>query len=138
MQDAMKPKQFAFYNRRYLIDAVPSIATYRDLEIIDFRRSFRQVRRRPSPPRPIPEATITKGKGFGAPDGVAESFADLVDRAWERNQRYLASLQPGIRRFFARESGHYVQVQQPALVVKAIRRVLRKLGNPLGGGSGSS
>ncbi|MDP9189720.1 MAG: alpha/beta hydrolase [Actinomycetota bacterium] len=125
MQDAMKPKQFAFYNRAYLIAAPESIAAYPDLETVDFYRSFDQLRRKPAPPRPIPEVTITKGKGFGAPDGVAESFADFVDRKWERNQRYLASLQPQIRRFFARESGHYVQVQQPALVVKAIRRVIR-------------
>lgn len=125
MQDAMNKRQFAFYNRRYLVDTVPGLEGYADLETVDFYRSFRQIRRKPVPVRPVPEVTITKGKGFGAPQGVAKSFADFVDASWERNQRYLASLQPGVKRYFARESGHYVQVQQPALVVKAIGRVLR-------------
>ena len=82
MQDAMNKRQFAFYNRRYLVDAVPGLEGYADLETVDFYRSFRQIRRKPVPVRPVPEVTITKGKGFGAPQGVAKSFADFVDASW--------------------------------------------------------
>ena len=125
VEDRMKPRQFAFYNRRYLIAASPALAGYDALETVDFYRSFAQVRRRPRPPRDVPMVVISKTKGFGAPEGVGESFADFVDRIWEQSQRYLGSLRPGIKRFIAERSGHYVQVEQPALVVKAIRRVLR-------------
>jgi hypothetical protein len=121
----MKPKQFAFYNRRYLADVPPELSGYADLERIDFYASFAQMRRAPRPPRGIPAVVLSKGKPWGAPPGVSRRFARFADRVWAKGQRRLGRLFAGSPHWTAKRSGHLIQVRQPGLVVRALRRVLR-------------
>ncbi len=76
------------------------------------------MRRGPRPPRRIPLIVLSKGKPFGLP----APLEPVVERARNRGQRYLASLEPGTPHLVATNSGHYIQVEEPKLVIDAIRR----------------
>jgi pimeloyl-ACP methyl ester carboxylesterase len=110
------------YNAGYLTAAPPEYAGYADLETIDFRASFAQIRRVGTrPPRRIPLIVLSKGQSFGIPDPLGP----LVDRAWVAGQRYLAHLQPRTPHLVARNSGHYIMVMDPGLVIRSVERVVR-------------
>jgi pimeloyl-ACP methyl ester carboxylesterase len=51
---------------------------------------------------------------------------EAVQRMYQAAQDELAKLVPGARHVIATESGHYIQIDQPKLVIDAIRRVVRK------------
>lgn len=54
-------------------------------------------------------------------------FEDARDEAnWQEHQKKLAALSTNGRLVVAEESGHEIQIQQPELVVDAIREVLTK------------
>jgi len=108
------------------IDPPPGLEEYADLETIPFGRSFAQMRRvkRRSPLRPIPLVVISRGipqRYSGLPAG----FAANAEHAWSVGQRQLGRLVPGATRWTAEHSGHYVMFDQPAIVIRAIGRVLR-------------
>jgi pimeloyl-ACP methyl ester carboxylesterase len=124
VQDLMRPRQFARYDRRYLQSPASDVAAYRDLERIDFYRSFAEMRSDPRPPFRLPMVVISKQRTFGVPSGVSARFARMVDRVWRRAQSYLASLQPGIRHVTAVGSGHHVLVNRPGLVARMVRSVV--------------
>ena len=60
------------------------------------------------------------------PPGLLEAQAD----AWPPSQAQLAALVPDARHVMAAESGHYIQVEQPALVIEAIRQVVEGVRHP--------
>jgi pimeloyl-ACP methyl ester carboxylesterase len=122
VQGLMKAAQFARYNQFYLQSPGPAASRYPDLEAIDFYRSFAQMRRKRRPPRPIPIVVISSDLGFGRQPGVTTGFARFVNRVWKRAQRYLASLEPGIKRVVAVDSGHLININQPELVTKMIEK----------------
>jgi pimeloyl-ACP methyl ester carboxylesterase len=51
---------------------------------------------------------------------------EAVERMYQAAQNKLGKLVPGARHVIATHSGHYIQIDQPKLVVDAIRRVVRK------------
>lgn len=54
--------------------------------------------------------------------------ADATEEAnWQEHQQKLAALSTNSRPILAQESGHEIQMQQPDLVVDAIREVLAKV-----------
>jgi pimeloyl-ACP methyl ester carboxylesterase len=120
MQTSLSVTRWNDYNARYLTAPPPALAGYADLETFDFIQSFNQMRRAPKPPRRIPLIVLSKGQPFGIPSGLGRA----VERAWSRGQRYLASLEPGTPHIVAAHSGHYVQVEEPKLVIDAISRVV--------------
>jgi pimeloyl-ACP methyl ester carboxylesterase len=104
-----------------LLAPPPELADYPDLETVDFRRSFAQMRRAGiRPPRRIPYIVLSKGQSFGIPGRLGR----LVDAAWLRGGRYLARLQPGTPHLIARNSGHNIQVDDPKLVIDSVQRVI--------------
>jgi pimeloyl-ACP methyl ester carboxylesterase len=126
VQDLMRPRQFARYDRRYLQSPSPEVAGYPDLERIDFRRSFAEMRSDPRPPAQLPIAVISKQRSFGVPHGVSPRFARMVDRVWRRAQGYLASLEPQIKHVVAYGSGHHVLVNRPGLVARMVRLIVTR------------
>ena len=122
METSLRISSWNEYNADYLTAPPPQLADYADLEYVDFRQSFAQMRRaRVKPPRRIPMIVLSKGQPFGIPGRLGR----LVDAAWVRGGRYLASLQPGTPRIVARNSGHYIQLDDPRLVIRSARRVIR-------------
>jgi pimeloyl-ACP methyl ester carboxylesterase len=125
LERLLTPQQWAAYIRlNYL--APPELASYRDLETIDFAAASAEMRRAAGarPLRPLPLAVISHGVPFGiSPDDLGFS-PDALERAWSRAQYGLATLGPRARRMVAAESGHYIQLEQPELVIAAVREVV--------------
>jgi len=135
VQSGMKRKQFIRYNHRYLQSPGYEARQYPDLEYVDFYRSFAEMRRKPRPPHRMPMIVISSQLGFGQPAGVTPGFARLVNRVWDRAQRYLASLQPGVPHVIAIGSGHQIAANRPGLVARMVMRVVDAVrsGRPLKG-----
>ena len=104
----------------------PEFAGYPDYETIDFPVSFAQMRQAAaqSPLRPMPLAVVSKGQPFGIPESALGFSPDALEEAWNSAQHELATLSPDANLVVATESGHYVQLQQPELVIAAIEQVV--------------
>jgi len=124
LEDQMTTEQWTAYEG--LFQPVPdALAGYDDLEFIELDTSALQVREATAatPLRPIPLVVLSRGQ-------VMEMSADLPggltgegrERAWTAEQGRLAALLPDARHVIARASEHYIQLQQPELVIEAVRR----------------
>ena len=112
-------------------DSVPGIDP--PLEIADFYTSFDQMIRAKAarPLRPtLPMVVLTRGlpalplpPDLALPPGFPD--VDTLDRTWRTAQGWLAALVPYARHVIARKSEHYVQTEQPELVIDSVRRELR-------------
>ena len=58
------------------------------------------------------------------PSNVPRDFGPAFERAWQAEQRRLVTLVPDAKQVIARKSGHYVMIEQPDLVIDAIRNVV--------------
>jgi pimeloyl-ACP methyl ester carboxylesterase len=123
----LEPDYWDVYNEKALIEAPPSLASYPDLETIDFTASFAQMdqAKAASPLRRMPLVVLSHGRPFALPDGFPPEFPAVLERAWATTQDDLVRLVPGARHVVATHSGHYIQVDQPGLVRAAIRRVVQ-------------
>jgi pimeloyl-ACP methyl ester carboxylesterase len=112
MERQMKPRQFA--------------RQYKDLEAIDFYRSFAEMKPLRRSPRRLPVFVLSAYYGFSAPQGVWHRFSELVNRTWKRSQLYLARLHPNTKRVVAFGSGHQIHVNRPALVARFVLRMVAR------------
>ncbi len=131
LQDQLTPAQWAAYVR--LNSEVPlELAGYRDYETLDFAAASAVMRGAAAarPLAPMPLAVLSKGQSFGIPAEGLGFDPDALDRAWARAQEQLATLIPGAHYMVATESAHYVQLQQPELVIDAIRQVVTAVRDP--------
>lgn len=134
MQSLMTPAQFRIYDRELLTRPPKALAGYRDLETIDFVKSFAQMRRAEADARShiIPTTVISKKLPFdlsGIPD-LPKGFDSVVERAWNSSQHYLARLTPRTHHLIALNSSHYIQLSQPGFVVAAVHEVVKRTGGP--------
>ena len=125
LRELQSPEQWAAYVR--LNSAVPpELAAYRDLETLDFAAVSATVRQavaaQPLPALPL--AVLAKSQSFGISEDELGFSAEALDGAWRAAQERLATLVPRARYTVASESGHYIQLQQPALVIEATRQVV--------------
>ena len=120
MEGQMKPRQFARYNAYYLQSPSEDARQYKDLEAIDFYRSFAEMKPLRRSPRRLPVFVLSANYGFSAPPGVWHRFSGLVNRTWKRSQLYLARLHPNTKRVVAFGSGHQIHVNRPGLVARFV------------------
>lgn len=107
--------------------APPDLDSYADLEAVDFEAASARMREasKSAPLRPMPLYVISRGKPVQLPPGVPTAFSpNAFEAAWRESQRRLAALRPDARHQIAAESHHYIQIEQPVLVVEAIRAVV--------------
>src|SRR4029079_19398009 len=73
---AMTPENWTLYNRLLLTEPPEAIATYKDLETIDFDVSFEEMAAaaNATPLPPIPMIVISKGKSFQLPPALPTGF----------------------------------------------------------------
>lgn len=128
MQTLLSPENWKIYDR--LITEVPTpLANYKDLETIDFKTSFEQMRKaKPSSKMPLVVLSRDKPSEIGA--DFPAGFTDTVEKAWRAGQSGLAKLVPGARHIMKSQSGHYIQLEQPQLVIEAIRQVVEAVRHP--------
>ena len=106
---------------RSLINSSIAYQTLYD-ELFSFRRSAAQVRNAGPLPE-VPLVVITRGQRVwpDTPKG------DLLERLWATLQDDLAERQIHVPHMFAQNSGHYVQLDEPGMVINAVRSVIASI-----------
>jgi pimeloyl-ACP methyl ester carboxylesterase len=135
IQTVMTPEQWTAFDK--IAQAAPTgLEDYPEFERIDFDASFAQMRAAASatPLRPLPLFVLSHGRPITVdlPAGtLPPGFpADALERTWQELQDDLAALVPGARHVIATKSGHYIQIEQPDLVIEAIRQVVAAVRDP--------
>jgi len=82
------------------------------------------------PLREIPLFVISAGLPFDISEADLGFSPDAWQDAWSTAQAQLAMLLPDARHVIAEESGHIVHLQQPELVIEAIRQVVEAVRDP--------
>ncbi len=104
---------------------LPGFENYAALETIDFDSSFQQMERELSngPMKNIPAVILVRGRQVELPPTAPPRFGSVLEPAWHKSEEQLALAVPHIQYVIAKNSGHYVQWDEPGLVVQAIRVV---------------
>lgn len=126
MRAHMTPAQYTTFVRLNT-EPPPPLANYAELETISFDASFEQMRQAAAtaPLRPMPLVVLSRGVPTADfPSSVPADFGPAFERAWQAEQTRLVTLVLGARQVIARKSGHYVMIEQPDLVIDAIRNVV--------------
>jgi pimeloyl-ACP methyl ester carboxylesterase len=143
MKAQMTAEQWTAYAE--IFQPVPeALAGYPDLEFTDLDLSVSQVRdatdASPLPPCPqspgvpFPLVVLSRGQPMAMPADLPGGLTgEGLERAWTVEQDRLAALVPGARHVIARESEHYIQLQQPELVIDAVRQVVEAVRDPRSG-----
>jgi pimeloyl-ACP methyl ester carboxylesterase len=110
---------------------LPGFENYAALETIDFDMSFQQMERELSnvsnePMEKIPAAILVRGLTVEMPATAPPKFASVLEPAWRKSEEQLALAVPHIQYVIAKKSGHYIQLDEPAIVVQAIRNVVER------------
>jgi len=110
-----------------------ALAGYPDLEFTDLDVSVSQVRDATDalPLPPLPLVVLSRGQAMAMPADLPGGLTgEGLERAWTVEQDRLAALLPGARHVIAGESEHYIQLQQPELVIDAVRQVVEAVRDP--------
>ena len=135
LRAALTPAQWDLYHR-LATQAPAGLEDDPELEWVDFEESFAQVRgaAAAAPLRPMPLVVLSYGRPLQSeipPDALPPDYPfDTFDRVRAEHQRALATLVPGARFVVASESGHYIHVDQPELVIEAVRQVVEAVRDP--------
>ena len=125
LEQRLTPTQWAAYVR---LNAAPppELEAYRDLETVDFAAASAALRQATAarPLRAVPVVVLSKGEPFGLPEAALGFAPAALERAWRGAQGDLAALVPNAHHVLAAESSHYVQLQQPDLVIAGVREVV--------------
>ena len=72
----------------------------------------------------LPLIVLSRGLPYPLP-GMSETENQQYEQAWQVMQSELASLSSKSKQVIARQSGHYIQLQQPQLVIDAIHEIVQ-------------
>jgi pimeloyl-ACP methyl ester carboxylesterase len=108
----------------------PELADCADLELFDFATSSAQMREAATrSPLAVPLILLTRGRPFADDDpaeweGITPAGVAAVEREGQRMNEELVSRSPTVRHVIAHNSGHFIQVDEPELVVEAVRAMV--------------
>ncbi len=111
----------------------PGLEAYRDLELIDFGAASEQMEDAAAhqPLYGIPLFVLSRGKPVALPPNVPANFSqDAFETAWRKGQDQLAALLTDAKHVIATDSDHYIQLEQPDLVIDAVRQVVDAVRDP--------
>jgi pimeloyl-ACP methyl ester carboxylesterase len=132
LEEQMTPEQWTAYEE--LFQPVPgALAGYEDLEFTELDTSVSQVREATAatPLQAIPLVVLSRGQVMQVPADLPGGLTgEGLEQAWSVEQDRLAALLPDARHVIARESEHYIQLQQPDLVIEAVRLVVAAVRDP--------
>jgi hypothetical protein len=124
--DPVVPLLFFFLleliRRRYPIQkrAQPSLADPKD----ELEGSFDENRADPMSLGDKPLMVLTAGSVQTEGTGLSQEQADQLDELHSESQAALARRSENAKQIIAEDSGHYIHVERPDLVIDAIRRVV--------------
>jgi D-alanyl-D-alanine carboxypeptidase len=106
------------------------------LEPLDLEVTAAEVReaREDRPLRPMPLVVLTHTQPPDPATLLPGLSVEASERRWSEQQADLTTLLPDSRQILAEESGHYIQLDQPGLVVEAIADVIEATRDPSGWG----
>jgi pimeloyl-ACP methyl ester carboxylesterase len=108
----------------------PGLENYPAVERLSLEVSAAQMRQAQAdtPLRRMPLVVISHSRTLPNPFGLPPDWPiDALERAFQRSQNKLATLVPGARHVVAAKRGHYIQFDQPGLVTREIRWVVRQV-----------
>ena len=107
----------------------PGFENYPAIERLNLEVSAAEMRQAQAdtPLRRMPLDVISHSRTLPNPFGFPPDYpAAALDQAFQESQDALAELVPGARHVVAARSGHYIQLDQPKLVTREIRRVVKQ------------
>jgi CubicO group peptidase (beta-lactamase class C family)/pimeloyl-ACP methyl ester carboxylesterase len=134
VRSGLTPEQWKLYVDFGFTKPTPGLEKYKAIETLDVNASLDQVEKvaaaKPLPP--IPLFVLTQGQSFDLSpwQPLPVDFPGALDRAWHAAQGALATLAPNAKHKIATKSAHYIQIQEPQLVVDAIKQVVEAVRNP--------
>jgi pimeloyl-ACP methyl ester carboxylesterase len=133
VRSGLTPEQWKLYV--IILTKPPSgFEKYKEIETLDVNASFDQIEKAATaqPLRAIPLFVLTQGQPFDLSpwQPLPADFPAALNRAWHTGQDALAALAPNAKHTIATKSSHYIQVQEPQLVVNAIKQVVEAVRNP--------
>jgi pimeloyl-ACP methyl ester carboxylesterase len=135
LPELLGPEQWRAYVE-LAVSPPPGLEKYSVPEMVDFGAASARLREavEKHPLATIPLFVISRGKPVALPPNVPAAFsAEAFERAWHDGQDRLAALLPHAKHVIAKDSDHYVQVEQPALVIDAVRDVVDAVRDPASG-----
>jgi pimeloyl-ACP methyl ester carboxylesterase len=111
----------------------PGLETYRDLETIDFGAASERMAEAAShqPLFGVPLFVLSRAKPVALPPNVPAAFSpSAFEVAWHKGQDALRALEPDAKHVVATASDHYIQIEQPDLVIDAVRQVVDAVRDP--------
>jgi CubicO group peptidase (beta-lactamase class C family)/pimeloyl-ACP methyl ester carboxylesterase len=130
----LTPEQWQLYVNFGFTKPTPGLEKYKDIETLDVNASLDQMEKAASaePLRPMPLFVLTQGQPFDLSpwQPLPADFPGALNKAWHAAQDVLATLAPNAKHKIATKSSHYIQAQEPQLVIDAIKQVVEAVRNP--------
>jgi pimeloyl-ACP methyl ester carboxylesterase len=109
-------------------EPLPGFEKYGELEVIDFDASFAQMTKAANSgaSKRIPTVILVRGLSVELPASAPPNFGEALEAAWRKSEDEMAAAIPHIKLVTAKKGGHYIQWDEPELVVQAIREVAER------------
>jgi pimeloyl-ACP methyl ester carboxylesterase len=124
IRDLLGPEHWPIYERLVVqptgLESVPGLETID----VDAASTLMLEAAASSPLRRIPLLVLSRGRPLELPADVPAGFPAALEEAWAIGQAELATLTPRGRQIVARRSAHYIQLEQPKLVIGTVRKVV--------------
>ena len=134
VRSSLTPEQWKMYVNFGFTKPPPGLETYKDIETLDVNASLDQMEKAAAARRlrPMPLFVLTQGQVFDLSpwQPLPADFPAALNKAWHAGQDALATLAPNTKHKIATKSSHYIQIQEPQLVVGAIKQVVEAVRNP--------
>jgi pimeloyl-ACP methyl ester carboxylesterase len=134
VRSGLTPEQWKLYVNFGFTKPTPGLEKYKEIETLDVNASLDQMEKAAAakPLRPMPLVVLTQGQPFDLSpwQPLPADFPGALDKAWHTAQDALATLAPNAKHRIATKSAHYIQVQEPQLVIDAIKEVVEAVRNP--------
>lgn len=110
----------------------PEMADHAVYETIDFATATESMAQAATadPLPPLPLFVLVRGLPLGPTEAQLGFSPEALETAWRAAQADLAALSPRSRFMVAPASAHYIQLDEPELVIGAIARVVTALREP--------
>jgi pimeloyl-ACP methyl ester carboxylesterase len=134
VRTGLTPERWKLYVDFGFMKPTPGLEKYKDIETLDVNASLDQMEKAASakPLRPMPLFILTQGQPFDLSpwQPLPTDFPKALDGAWHAAQDALATLSQNAKHRIATKSSHYIQAQEPQLVIDAIKQVVEAVRDP--------
>lgn len=134
VRTGLTPEQWKLYVDFGFTKPTPGLERHKDIETLDVNASLDQMEKAATaePLRSMPLFVLTQGQPFDLSpwQPLPADFPGALNKAWHSAQDALVALAPNAKHKIATRSSHYIQAQEPQLVVDAIKQVVEAVRNP--------